>query len=42
MVALWFARLLRDGFAPTAMGRYAEFTDVAAIALQPMAAGPYR
>jgi len=29
-VPLWFARLLRDGFALTAMGRYRPFAEVAA------------
>lgn len=34
LVPLWFARLLRDGFALTAMGRYAPFADLAADALR--------
>jgi 2-haloacid dehalogenase len=33
-VPLWFARLLRDGFALTAMGGYAPFADLAADALR--------
>jgi 2-haloacid dehalogenase len=33
-VPLWFARLLRDGFALTAMGGYAPFAEVAADALR--------
>lgn len=37
LVPLWFARLLRDGFALTAMGRYAPFADLAADALRSLA-----
>ncbi|MCW6006564.1 haloacid dehalogenase type II [Micromonospora sp. CPCC 205371] len=37
LVPLWFARLLRDGFALTAMGRYAPFADLAADALRSVA-----
>jgi 2-haloacid dehalogenase len=33
-VPLWFARLLRDGFALTAMGGYATSADLAADALR--------
>lgn len=33
-VPLWFARLLRDGFALTAMGGYAPFAELAADALR--------
>ena len=33
-VPLWFARLLRDGFALTAMGMYQPFGDLAAAALR--------
>ena len=33
-VSLWFARLLRDGFALTAMGMYQPFGDLAATALR--------
>jgi 2-haloacid dehalogenase len=33
-VPLWFARLLRDGFALAAMGGYATFADLAADALR--------
>jgi 2-haloacid dehalogenase len=36
-VPLWFARLLRDGFALTAMGAYAPFADLAADALHSLA-----
>jgi 2-haloacid dehalogenase len=34
MVPLWFARLLRDAFALTALGSYAPFAEVAADALR--------
>lgn len=34
LVPLWFARLLRDGFALAAMGDYRPFADVAADALR--------
>ena len=37
LVPLWFARLLRDGFALTAMGRFAPFADLAADALRSLA-----
>lgn len=37
LVPLWFARLLRDGFALTAMGRYAPFADLAADAFRSLA-----
>jgi 2-haloacid dehalogenase len=33
-VPLWFARLLRDGFALTALGQYRPFSDVAADTLR--------
>src|SRR3954470_12387136 len=33
-VPLWFARVLRDGFALTAMGRYQPFADLAAHTLR--------
>jgi 2-haloacid dehalogenase len=36
-VSLWFARLLRDGFALTAMGEYRPFADLAADALRGLA-----
>ena len=36
-VPLWFARLLRDGFALAAMGGYATFADLAADALRSLA-----
>jgi 2-haloacid dehalogenase len=35
-VPLWFARLLRDGFALTVMGQYRPFGDLAAQALRAM------
>jgi 2-haloacid dehalogenase len=35
-VPLWFARLLRDGFALTAMGQYRPFGDLAAQTLRAM------
>lgn len=34
---MWFSRLLRDGFALTAMDGYAPFTDLAADALRGLA-----
>jgi 2-haloacid dehalogenase len=37
LVALWFARVLRDGFALTALGEYRSFADVAAQALRGLA-----
>lgn len=37
LVPLWFARLLRDGFALTALGEYRPFADVAADALRGLA-----
>jgi 2-haloacid dehalogenase len=37
LVGLWFTRLLRDGFALTAMGRYRPFAELAADALLGMA-----
>ena len=37
LVPLWFARVLRDGFALTALGAYRPFPDVAAEALRGLA-----
>jgi 2-haloacid dehalogenase len=37
LVALWFARVLRDGFALTAIGDYRPFADVGAQALRGLA-----
>jgi 2-haloacid dehalogenase len=39
MVPLWFARLLRDAFALTALGSYAPFADLAADALRGLEPG---
>jgi 2-haloacid dehalogenase len=37
LVALWFARVLRDGFALTLLGEYRSFAEVAAQALRGLA-----
>jgi hypothetical protein len=37
-VPLWFARLLRDGFALAAIGQYRPFAEVAAETLRGLAA----
>jgi 2-haloacid dehalogenase len=39
LVPLWFARLLRDGFALTALGGYAPFADLGADSLRSLAPG---